>query len=312
MIHRMKSCRGCSWVGALAWWLAVEGAATAAPLTNAPAADTTLFEYVPDHNLGGDLTTAAGATKAGTRSRTLWRFDLSAIPPGSQIHAVTLTFTVVRAPTQAAPQPSFFALHRMRVPWAEGNKFSALGAPAGPDEPTWNARAHGAAPWSAPGATAPTDFNGAASGVTATAVTGLGDYAFPSSTGLVADVQAWVNDPATNHGWILISQGEGVSATARRLGAREDSLAAPRLVVDFSPAPAASVPELTVDQADGIFRLHFTAQAGRSYSVQARSNLAVGEWTTWTNLPPPPATTNLSIGDPVAPHAGRFYRVRSP
>ena len=46
---------------------------------------------------------------------------------------------------------------------------------------------------------------------------GPGAYTFASTTGLVATVQMWLTNSATNHGWILISQAEETSGTARRV-----------------------------------------------------------------------------------------------
>ncbi|MSU66688.1 MAG: hypothetical protein EXS38_11430 [Opitutus sp.] len=52
-----------------------------------------------------------------------------------------------------------------------------------------------------------------------------------TGAGLVADVQAWVNNPATNFGWIMVAQNE--SAAAVRFTSREGANA-PSLVVDFT------------------------------------------------------------------------------
>ena len=58
--------------------------------------------------------------------------------------------------------------------------------------------------------------------------------------GLVADVQAWINNPSSNFGWLLISENEVSPETARRFGAREDPTHAPVLTISYS-LPSLSV-----------------------------------------------------------------------
>ena len=51
---------------------------------------------------------------------------------------------------------------------------------------------------------------------------------------LVADVQGWLDDPATNRGWIVIGV-EGVRKTSKRLFSREhdDPAERPRLTIEI-------------------------------------------------------------------------------
>ncbi|MSU20737.1 MAG: hypothetical protein EXS30_05010 [Pedosphaera sp.] len=76
-------------------------------------------------------------------------------------------------------------------------------------------------------------------------IAGLGNYTFPSTSDLVADVQSWLTNPQSNFGWILISQSEGTPRTARRLGSSENPSTAPSLVIQFN-APAQATPP-TID-----------------------------------------------------------------
>src|SRR5437879_1976221 len=48
-------------------------------ITLAPIADTSLFEEVPDNNLGGLTHIPAGTTVLSKRSRALFKFDLTQI-----------------------------------------------------------------------------------------------------------------------------------------------------------------------------------------------------------------------------------------
>src|SRR5207249_7454081 len=48
-----------------------------------------------------------------------------------------------------------------------------------------------------------------------------------------ADAQAWLNNPATNFGWMLITESERTPESARRFGSREDPSHAPVLVIGY-------------------------------------------------------------------------------
>ncbi|NNE43379.1 MAG: hypothetical protein HKN12_04155 [Gemmatimonadetes bacterium] len=81
----------------------------------------------------------------------------------------------------------------------------------------------------------------------------IGAYAW-SGAGLAADVQAWSDGAAPNHGWILI--GDETFWSAKRFGSRENANVAerPQITIDFTP-PAAGCPgdangDLVVDMDD--------------------------------------------------------------
>jgi hypothetical protein len=65
---------------------------------------------------------------------------------------------------------------------------------------------------------------------------------------MVADVQAWVNNGATNFGWILMAQDENGAAV--RFASREGS-PAPSLVIDYTPSsgPTNTAPTFTTQPA---------------------------------------------------------------
>ena len=213
----------------------------AASVTITPSADTALFERTPTGNLGATASIPAGTTAASTRSRALMKFDLSGrVPSNATINSVRVILTVVKQPL--APQPSSFRLFRMAQSWVEGTKADIIGGAATAGEPTWEHRASPSTAWSAPGAAAPADFVLVASG--SMQVAGPGSYSMASTSGLVADVQAWLQNPATNYGWILISQSESTPSTARRFGAREDTANSPRLEIDFT-VPSLAAPTIT-------------------------------------------------------------------
>lgn len=270
-----------------------------------PAADTTLFEGFPDHNLGAS-TLAAGRTLAAgpARTRMLLRFDVAgALPMGAIITNATLELSVVRRPMYG-PVASDFDLFRVLVSWSEGNKAGGLGEPASLGETTWNARHHGSNSWAAPGGLAGTDFT-ATSRATIDAVDALGDRQFPSSPALVADVQHWLDRPHENFGWIIISRSEGSPGSARRFADRGDPFSSARLRLGYL-AP----PQITqVRQLPDEIEFTFLASSNQSHTVQWRSNLMTGSWLLLINLPAAPASTQQVIR--VAPTYAPFYRVFS-
>lgn len=211
-------------------------------LTLTPAADTTIAEIAADNNYGGAGFFNAGTSRNGHSSRGLLRFDVaSALPSSAEIIGVSLVLDAVREPSQD-PEASAFGLHRVWVPWGEGDKVPSpsgpgLGEPATAGEATWNDRfAFTSKTWSVPGGAAGVDY--AAPAASELFVYGVADspYTFASTPALVADVQDWLNRPEANFGWMLLSESEGLPATARSFGSRT-SIGPPQLEVEFVIVP---------------------------------------------------------------------------
>jgi hypothetical protein len=213
-----------------------------------PVADTTLIEAAPNNNLGGKDHVNAGTTQNFTKTHGLFRFDpAAAIPAGSIIHSVSVSFEVVGQPVDGYA-PSQFGLHRVLVPWGEGDKNPSgnpgLGLPATAGEATWNDRfALEGMPWSAPGGAPGTDFLATSSSTAFIYDIGSSPYLFASTPDLVADVQGWLDHPSANFGWMLLTETDTVDFTARRFASREDAGRAPVLEVNFTvvPEPATAV-----------------------------------------------------------------------
>ena len=208
----------------------------------------------------GNAAVRAGGTHDGQIMRALFRFDLSeAVPVGAVVRSATITMQVTRMPDgsdSVPPQNSLFELHRVLQGWDEVSV-------------SWNERSSGV-PWTAPGASAAGDVARAVS--SSAFVSSLGSYTFGSSDALVADIQAWVNAPGTNFGWLLQSQGETTPKTARLFASREAAEGIrPTLSVTFDPPVPATPPVLTVlPVANGQVRFSFSAEASRPYVVEAR------------------------------------------
>ena len=201
-------------------------------VTLKPAADTALFQNAPANNLGAQDFMPVGLTSLGSRTRGLVRFDFAGnIPSNAVINSATLTLRVV---VDRGGSP-IVDLHRMLRPWIEGNKSGGpsgggtIGAPASTNEPTWNRRAHPGTAWGTPGAQASSDYVSTAS--TSGRVTS-GQILF-TNAGLVADLQTFVSNGATNFGWLIKNQSETTSG-ARRIGSRENTSSSPKLVVNFT------------------------------------------------------------------------------
>lgn len=276
-----------------------------------PVADTTLFESAPNDNLGGWTHFVAGTTgNQGdrTRNRGLLRFDIaSAVPGGARITTAQLTLEVVRVPGSAGgggPASSVFGLHRVLRPWGEGDKLGDRGFPADAGEATWNFRFAFDQPWANPGAVPGADFIEAAS---ATAmVGGKSRYGFGPTPSLAADVQTWLDHPADNHGWLVVSQSEATSKTARAFGSREDAGHAPQLLIEFeSPTPLTlAIARVAPDKV----RVSFMSRAGHTYQLEAAHAVAGATWQTV-------ASWSAGLGGPLAADqdvvgTACFYRLR--
>jgi hypothetical protein len=181
-----------------------------------------------------------GVNGGGTLRRGALRFDFSAIPAGSTITSVSLRMYCSAAGlTTQYP----IALHRMLASWGEGPSvaFGGGGASAEPGDVTWTHRFYPSVFWTTPGgeyaATASASRN----------VGGIAYYSWSSTAGLVADVQQWVNTPATNFGW-CVRGNETVLQSAKRFDSHESGAvnARPTLTVVYTP-PVTNPFDLTGD-----------------------------------------------------------------
>lgn len=191
--------------------------------------------------MGGMTHVAAGSIRIEDpesggfpRSRGLFRFNLAGhVPANAIVTSVKFNVSVTLKPPAGAA--SVFQLHRVLRPWGEGNKTGNLGALAGAGEATWNSPDNSNLNWS--GASNPDDAVTTPS--SEAAIDAAARYSFNSTPAMVADVQAWLANPASNHGWLLKSASESVPKTARRFGSREaGSSSRPNLEITFTEAPA--------------------------------------------------------------------------
>ncbi|HEY5657110.1 MAG TPA: multicopper oxidase domain-containing protein, partial [Myxococcota bacterium] len=199
--------------------------------------DNTMYAENGGLSNGAGVHFFAGKTN-GTLGTTLRRglvaFDVAgALPPGATINSVTLTLFVSRERTQTET----VFLHRVLADWGEGTSDAAgeegQGAPATTDDATWTHRFWPGTTWSTPGG----DFNAAPS---ASALVGNQNNFYNwSSAAMAADVQGWLDSPATNFGWIVIGNEVDLRAVDR-FDTRENTTPAnrPALTIDFTSAAA--------------------------------------------------------------------------
>ncbi len=175
----------------------------------------------------------AGATGTGAVRRGVIAFDVAgAIPAGSTITSATLKLNMSR--THFTSGPETIRLRRLTSNWGEGTSVGMMGEGGGAGstagDATWIHTFFNNAFWTTAGG----DFSAVTS---ASAVVGNpGAYSWGSTAEMVADVQGWLDNPASNFGWILIGNEAGIS-TAKRFDSKDNLLPAvhPELVVEFTP-----------------------------------------------------------------------------
>lgn len=245
--HRTSARAACLAAAAFCAAGAATFAATADTIAINPSADGTLISSTDgtQYAIGAAYNIfcgRVGTNGEGTLRRALLRFDLSSIPPGSTITAVTLKLYM----TQTTSGAQNCTLHRMLASWGEGNSFAFGGGGTipSPGDATWTHRFWPSTQWTTPGG----QFTSTASATKS--INGVGFWTFASTPALVADVQAWVNESWTNFGWAL--RGNEVTLeTAKKFEARESTVAErrPLLTVTYTPAAPPVPGDLNLDQS---------------------------------------------------------------
>ena len=122
--------------------------------------------------------------------------------------------------------PQTITLHRANADWGEaGSSGSGQGDVAQPGDATWLFRSFNTLSW----ATAGGDYAASASASQSVTDTGTPEW---SGAGMVADVQFWLDNAASNFGWLILGD-ESTTSTARKFTSRE-GFNPPRLTVDYT------------------------------------------------------------------------------
>ncbi len=202
-----------------------------------PVRDGTIYEpfdiFLYSNGAGEYFFVGRTGQAEGSRRRGLIAFNLGSIPAGATVTSVTLRMHMSRT-TGGAQNIS---LRRTLSAWGEGASDAEANEGSGtdpmPGDVTWLHRSFPDLLWTSPGG----DYSGVQSGVRS--VVGVANYTWASTPQLVADVQGWVNNPATNLGWAVVNNSEASGHTAKRFDSRENSNATfrPLLTVIYTPPP---------------------------------------------------------------------------
>jgi spore coat protein A len=216
----------------LAILVATASLAHADTVVIAPAQDTTIYsEDGALANGSGQYLFAGLTSNQGKQRRALVQFGVTgAIPAGSTITSVTLTLHLER--TQANTVD--VSIYKVTSAWGEGASAASGeeggGGPAVAGDATWTMRMYPSTAWTSPGGDA-----AATASATASIGQSLVDYTW-SGAAMTADVQSWLDTPASNHGW-LVRAPTATAGQSKRFASRNNgnSTIRPRLSVTFTP-----------------------------------------------------------------------------
>jgi hypothetical protein len=219
-------------------------------LTLSPSKDNTIFESNTSNSLGAGQAIFSGTNGQAFIRRGLIAFDVAnSIPAGSTINSAQLTLFLNNSPSGGPTNPTL-RLYRLSNDWGEGiagNSSTGVngigqGFAAGDGDATWNARRFSTTTptlWNSPGG----DFSSIDSASLSIVGTTLNTpYSWQSTPALVADVQGWLDAPATNFGWLLKNDVELNPFSVRGFWTREaartnQSAFIPQLQITFTPIP---------------------------------------------------------------------------
>jgi hypothetical protein len=190
-----------------------------------------------------------GRNAMGAERRTVIAFDVaSAVPENEVVVSATLRLRMVQTITGI----SQISTHVLLADWGEGTSVAldgngGSGAPSQPGDATWIHTFFPDETWGSAGG----DFVAAAS-----ATVNVGGEAFYNWTSpqMAADVNAWLDDPSSNFGWLLRTNTPG-APTAKRFSSREAVASfAPKLILVTEPVAEPCPTDLdgsgTTDSAD--------------------------------------------------------------
>jgi hypothetical protein len=214
--------------------------------------DATIYGGTVNNSNGAGPGMFSGTDGTPSKLRALIDFDLSSVPSGATITNVQLTLFLGMVPGgSGGPVNSTIGLNKIAAFWNEGTTGSTAtmiggtgaGFPANDGDATWNARLFSATTptlWTTLGG----DYPASASASAIVGNTLNVGYTWNSTAALVADVQSWLNTPASNFGWMLVNADETSSRTFRAFFTREASNTAmrPQLQITYAvPEPSGIV-----------------------------------------------------------------------
>jgi hypothetical protein len=189
--------------------------------------DNTIFESMTTNSNGAGPYFTCGRTNqsGGPKTRALLSFNLSSISANAIVTQAELTLNCSQ--TAGGTGPQNHSLYTMQSDWGEGSSNTSqagVGATATTNDATWFYGKYATLLWSTPGG----DF--LSSNATTTSVDQVGPYTW-SSTNMNSQIQQWINNPASNFGWMLKS-AETTFPDSKRYDSREGTNP-PVLHVDY-------------------------------------------------------------------------------
>lgn len=154
---------------------------------------------------------------------TLMQWDLTAIAPGVDVTRAVLTLDITN------PTTDTYELYPVLVPWTE-------------EDATWEQAANNS-PWISVGAGSETDRLGASLGTLTAGTTGPVEVVF-NGEGLEW-VSGWINDPATNHGFVIQNYDGAQDGIDFMSSEAVDPQLRPRLDIAYQETHHTTQPEAT-------------------------------------------------------------------
>jgi len=234
---------GWKWAAMLLAFAIVAGrSARADTVTLNPIQDNTLYQDdFGQTSDGSGQHFFAGRTAAGKIRRGLISFDIAGnIPAGSTIQHAALTLHMNRSVASVEVEVD---LRQVLTDWGEGASVAGpdsdgAGAPAVAchrrrvGDATWLHTFYDTDFWDQPGGDFAPNVSGSA------AIADVGFYSFDSqfNPAMLVDVQQWLDQPDTNHGWMVMMADEFFPMSAKRFDSRENVNPSfqPTLTVDYA------------------------------------------------------------------------------
>jgi hypothetical protein len=265
---------GGAWVGA-AWLVLTAPGAWALTVTVLPSQDAVIYGagFTGNANGAGEAL-FAGNTGGGSPRRSLLQFDLGAIPDNATITGAALTLFVDQAANATARTISLFELTQA---WTTGSSNAVAspgqGVAAQAGDATWLHRSFpgggsGGALWATQGGTFdPAVVASASVGAVSTPGNPASVYTW-AGPGMVASVQGWLDDPATNFGWILVGNESATQSVKRFVSgdAAVDDWLKPNLRLTYDLAPPIPEPSTWALLAGGLLLVGAAGRRRRSAS----------------------------------------------
>jgi glucose/arabinose dehydrogenase len=192
--------------GGLYQLVAAETAPT--PVVLEAVKDTSLFSETGPG--GVELSNGKGPLFAGLNAgsqlrRALLAFDLSSVPASTRFASVILRLNVTGSAGVVDSSFRASTLNRVLESWGEAATISLTGGvSAQPGDPTWRQSAFSSSSpvfWMEHGGTYVTQTSAS------TTIRQTGPHTWQGPR-MIQDIHQWMNAPATNHGWVLLSDEE--------------------------------------------------------------------------------------------------------